>query len=361
MEQTITFTPWRSIKAGVVTLEDRPLSFTESRESPCATCSTSPCCTHLPVHNFRVATFADLSHAGYLLNFDRIRLGVTQGGDWSVYYVQPCQFLDRGDFTCTVHNTPEQPQICQNYNPYSCWYRKALTSSTTEDFVLLDRSRLSWLTDHTVFDEMRNVVAMPHWDDMRAAIDELGDEPGTPAEPPLADPAYDAWAALVASGEPLDAAGEAPEKLTYTDNQDPCTGCSAPCCSTLEFAQGMPILRSTIDYYRFCLGFPGVELSITDTGWNLVIKTTCRHLDNGQCSVYGQPERPLECRYYDAWKCTYRIEFGQPRPAGAVRVRLEHFDALTECLAFDNDGAVLSLPTVTELRSHVEERWRERV
>jgi hypothetical protein len=59
---------------------------------------------------------------------------------------------------------------------------------------------------------------------------------------------------------------------------------------------------------RICLGFPGPDAEIGDDGWSLFISTTCRHLDEAnRCSVFGQPEDPLPCDYYDAWTCTYRL------------------------------------------------------
>jgi hypothetical protein len=115
---------------------------------------------------------------------------------------------------------------------------------------------------------------------------------------------------------------------------------------------------SSLDYYRFVLGFPGVELAIADDVWSIVVKTRCRHLEGNRCAVYGRPERPLICNYYDAWKCTYRINFGLPRPAGFLRVRLEQINAVTECFGFDQYGAISQFPPTEAIRQHIEEGWR---
>jgi hypothetical protein len=358
VDQPVSFRPWGSISAGVVERASEALTFEEALSSPCRTCTTSPCCTHLPIHNFRVGTVGDLSYAAYLLNFDHIRLGVSRAGDWSVYYVHPCRFLDTDRFTCTVHDTDLQPEICRNYNPYHCWYKKSLTASTTEDFVLLDRARLEFLTAHVTFDDLRNVVGMPDWDELVVALDGISDDdPWATSEVPIADPVYDEWERVVFGGS-VPAANAAP--LDFAADNDPCGGCSAPCCETLVFPQGLPATKSAIDFYRFCLGFPGVELSISDAGWSLVVKTRCRHLVAGRCSIFGQPERPLFCRYYDAWKCTYRVEFGEARPADSVRARLDDLPAVTECFSVDAYGTIVGTAAVGEIRARIEQSWRDR-
>ncbi|WP_182377081.1 hypothetical protein [Nocardioides sp. WS12] len=358
MTQAPVFIPWRSIAAGVVDPSARTLSYGEALESPCATCSTSPCCTHLPVHTFSVSTVGDLSYAAYLLNFDRIRLGVTRVGEWSVYYVNPCRFLDTERMACTVHATDKQPNICQNYSPYQCWYKRSMTKSVTEDFVFVDRARLDFITERVQFDEARNVIGIPDWDELVNALASVSDEvPWDEATPVPSDHAYERWQAEVVGAEDPTPAHR--RLLPFADNPSPCSTCSAPCCETLEFAQGFPTTKSSLDFFQFCLGFPGVELSVSDAGWSLAIKTTCRHLTDGRCGVYGQPERPLFCRYYDAWKCTYRDKYLQPRPTASVRVRLDELSALTECIVVDENGKIATIAPVDDTRAQIEASWRK--
>src|SRR5437879_9821309 len=107
------------------------MDYRQAMESPCMSCPTSPCCTYLPLHKFRIQSLTELDHAVYLLNFDRIELGLSQEGDWSVYYQATCRFLDPDNFGCTIHDTPEQPHICVQYNPYQCWYKRVLGTSFT--------------------------------------------------------------------------------------------------------------------------------------------------------------------------------------------------------------------------------------
>lgn len=352
MEQAVAFTPWRSIRDGAVGVSERPLGAAEALESPCASCTSSPCCSHLPLHSFTVSTVADFSYVAYLLNFDRIRLGLAPTGEWSAYYVEPCRFLDRNDFSCTIHNTPEQPQICVSYNPHSCWYKRVLTTSVSEEFLLVDRSRYERLAELVEFNELRQLTDFPSWEVLMAEFAPLSDPPQVEANAPLPDLGWDAWTKVILQPTP-----EKPEAKVfgYTDNAAPCSDCSAPCCETLTFAQGIPNTRSALDYMRFSLGFPGIELTVADDGWWITVKSTCRHLVDGACSIYGQPERPLTCSYYDAWKCTYKREFAGPPPDDIVRVRHDTFMSLVSRIGFDEHGGVVHMPPVAELRSVVEQ------
>ena len=144
----MTGTPWNSIAEG---RQERrgagALTLLEARESPCATCATSPCCTHLPLTTFEVTNLLELDHAAYLLNFDHVELGISSSGEWSAYYAFPCRFLDRDTFGCTVHDTPQQPRICVHYNPYGCWYKRSFNGQDSPHFVRLDRSRFALLAE----------------------------------------------------------------------------------------------------------------------------------------------------------------------------------------------------------------------
>jgi hypothetical protein len=105
-------TPWNSIKESLVSQQTgQVLAHSDALASPCMSCDTAPCCTHLPLNTFKVTNLIELDHARYLLNFDRIELGISSSGSWSAYYAYPCRFLDRETFCCTVHDTETQPRI----------------------------------------------------------------------------------------------------------------------------------------------------------------------------------------------------------------------------------------------------------
>jgi hypothetical protein len=364
MKQEVIFTPWRSIRDGLVEATGSTSSYAESLATPCLTCSTAPCCTHLPIHTFHVGTLGDLNYAGYLLNFAHIRLGIGPSGEWSVYYAYPCRFLDQSSFSCSLHDTPEQPRVCVNYNPFGCWYRKGFTSADSAEIVLVDRARFSALTTILRFDEHQILVDAPDFDSVRRALAGVVDGPMPDTDPartiPQQDATFDGW---VADGQ----RDRGAEVLTgdigvinaaETGAHAPCDGCSAPCCDTLVFPHDVPTGATGLDWFRFCLGFPGIELSIGPMHWSLVVKSPCQHLRNGRCAVYGLPERPLQCRYFDEWKCSFRIEFGRERPPSTFRIRLEHYDALLSCFDLDGSGSVVAVSTYEDMRSHVEAHIR---
>jgi hypothetical protein len=80
------FVPWNSIVESLVDFGARRLRYLEGLASPCVTCRTAPCCTHLRVQTFRAGKLTELDLARYLLNFERIELELSPDSEWSVYY-----------------------------------------------------------------------------------------------------------------------------------------------------------------------------------------------------------------------------------------------------------------------------------
>ena len=332
------------------------MSFAEAMQSPCATCDTSPCCSFLPLHRFEVNDLTGLDHAVYLSNFEGIELGIAATGEWHVYYRYPCRYLSREDLGCTIHQQPEQPSICVHYNPYTCWYKRVLTPTTHPEFLRLDRRRLQVILDHIELDEQRHIVRVPNWDWLVETFADMPVEDVSFDDPPVADTVLEEWQ-LITLGEQPDRGYEV---LPYSDPvlQNPCTDCEAYCCQTLSFPLVTPSNMSNFDYMRFCLGFPGVELAVGESAWSLIVKTTCRHLSAGQCTIFGQAERPLVCRYYDALSCTYKVQFGTPRPSTHIRVRLEHLPLLVDTFRFSERGDIIHFPEVASIRERMEDAWR---
>lgn len=344
-------TPWNSIAESIVPSIERNFNYSESTKSPCASCSTSPCCTHLPLVTFNTANISELDYAIYLLNFPRIELGITHTGDWNVYYRYPCRFLSRNTFLCTIHNTPEQPHICERYNPYRCWYKRALTKSITTDYIRLDHRRLQHLIARINFNEYGDIVESPDW---QSLIDEIAANPlytlseaGIQPDEEISEDEYDVC--TVKSEE----SSTEQRVFTYGQLQNPCNDCNAYCCRSLYFFQCFPKDTNGMDYLKFCLGFPNVELGISDNGWYLIVKTICRHLQANRCTLFEKPERPMICKYYDEWKCSYKIQSDQSLDAGFFRVRLEQFQRILDCVEFDRNGIITFLPSTENLRNYI--------
>jgi hypothetical protein len=297
------------------------------------------------VYHLQVSNLVELDYASYLLNFRHIVLGLAATGEWAVYFRQPCRFLDLEDSTCTLHDSPEQPSICRHYNPYSCWYRKVLAGDVHEEFVLEDRARLAWITERLMFDDQRNLVATPEWADIVAAF------AGMPVEDVEHEPdphVGNGWRPVELTAEPTVVAAR---RWSDAVVNDPCTGCSAYCCSTLVFPAAVPNSAAQLDYLRFCLGFPGVELGVDEDSWNLVVHTSCRHFEGGRCGIYGEPSRPIRCSHYDALRCDYKVRFREPDPEAFLRVPLARFPALAEAFAFDETGQPVGVPGFADLHA----------
>jgi hypothetical protein len=338
--QQAAIEPWRDIAASIVPQAQDCRDHSAAMRSPCESCSTSPCCSFLPLGGFRVATLSDLDYAVYLLNFQRIELGLTPAGDWSVFYRHPCRYLDRSSFACTIHEKVEQPHICRRYNPYRCWYKTALTQSTSSAYLRIDRTRLRSLVTGIRFDAQGNIVESPDWAGLLEVLENVFDGPEDAAAEP-------------APRTPEPAKREAMPIYSFDQVREPCTGCAAYCCRVLIFPMERPADASGFDYLQFCLGFPGIRIGISDTQWAILVDTECRHLENNRCSIFGLPERPLACRYYDEWRCTYKLHFEQAESAGVLHVDLDQYRHLLGCLEFDCNGAVMQIPKVSELRKFV--------
>jgi hypothetical protein len=124
------------------------------------------------------------------------------------------------------------------------------------------------------------------------------------------------------------------------------------------FERGLPTDVNQLDFLRFSLGFPGVEVGITANSWNLLVHTTCRHLDGNRCSVFGTDERPIQCSNFDALNCAYRSDLGSPTPDSMVRVNRDQFSVVTDSLVFNDLGKIVAMPSLELVRDHLEEAER---
>ena len=275
------------------------LTYRQAREAPCLSCTTSPCCTHLLLGDFEIESLLDIDHGVYLLNFEGIMLGLRRDRRVDVYLHQSCGFLDVPSGLCTVHSTPLQPAVCAHYNAHSCGYRHRMTVEVDPDRPLLDRHRMAWLADRVVFDDNRRVTAVPDWEEMLEAFASMPMQRSL-ASPPEPDPIIEEWRSVVLSKKGSDTDARPIRQYRDREVSDPCTGCGAWCCKRLVFNRGLPGDSSQLEFLRYCLGFPGVEVGVAADSWAVIVHTTCRHLAGDRCSVFGTDERPLKCGYYDA-------------------------------------------------------------
>lgn len=340
-------------------MKNESLYFSEARQSPCQSCQGAPCCRLLQVQQLRVRSLTDLDLIGYYLNFDNISVTLSDDGVWTVFYRSHCRYLDPKNFRCKVHDQPQQPNICVNYNPYTCFYKKAHLAKTQEGGNLLwfDRTRFERLQHSLPFDEDRKLVEFPQWQELVTLFQDLPYKE-EPFVKPETDPVLADWKRSVLEGNGAQIS-ESPREFTFEEMQDPCRGCAAYCCTSLLFVHPLPGSYTDLDFFRYALGFEGVELGISDAQWTLIVRSRCRHLTpEGRCGVYGMPERPLTCRYYDAGKCTYRVGFGQPKPVGYMRLTYSDFELILDTYRFVEGGRISFGWNTEALREKLEEKWK---
>lgn len=337
------------------------LNQSEARQSPCKTCGSAPCCRLLQLESIEVRTIMDLDRISYYLNFDNLVVAVSAEGAWTVYYRYPCRHLDDDTSACRVHGKPEQPGICVHYNPYQCFYKRAERARHTPDesMVWVSQGRLAALLAQLSYDTDRNIVELPASGTLYSLLC------ASPYfDPPLVEVGEDrvmqAWkATALAPGTGQEIPVQRTQKR-FAELQDACAGCAAHCCKNLLFPRSLPTTFADLDFYRYCLGFPGIQLGISDSQWTLIVRSRCRKLDgNNRCSLYGRPERPLLCRYYDASHCSYKHRLGEERPAGYLRIGYPEYVMLLDTYRFDDAGVITHGWDVETLRRQVETNWRK--
>jgi hypothetical protein len=330
------------------------LTYKEARQSPCLSCTTSPCCNYLVLSDFKLETLMDIDYALYLLNFDGILIGLGRQGKAEVYFHQSCVYLDVPSGLCTVHSTSLQPAVCVHYNAHTCAYRSRMLIEVDPERPLVDRRRMAWFADQVVFDDERQLASVPDWDVVLEAFRAMPLE-RVPAPAPGPDPVIEEWRSIVLSQKRPEPGDRGLYHYSHPQVSDPCQGCEAWCCKTLVFNRGLPVTASQVEFLRYCLGFPGIEVGVADDSWAVIVHTTCRHLEGNRCSVFGTEERPLRCSYYDALSCSFRGHFGVPIPADIVRVNRQQFNVVLDSIVFDDLGRTMEIPPINILRERLEE------
>ena len=302
---------------------------------PCVDCATPACCHCALLYHFEVEDLPALDRARHALQFPGVELGLDAEGGWTVYYRMPCRGLDREPGLCRLHGTAERPRLCLDYDPYDCWYRHTWMKGASDRFFRIDAGRFAYLLPLIGFDNAQRIVRVPSWEQMLAEMPPIA-APGVTWEPDEVpeDPTYDRWAAAVRAG--ADAA------------EDPLDDGAAAACRVLSFSHGRPRDCAQLDYLGFLLCYPGLELSVTDQDWSVVLRSRCRNLSEGErCALLGGEERPLLCRSDHA-----------PRPERGLRLRRETLAVATAAVRFDAAGRVVHLPSQTDMRAAIETHWR---
>jgi hypothetical protein len=309
-----------------------------------------------------MAHLEDLDYARFLLGFDGIELVLLANGRWRVHFHAACRLLDAAH-RCTVHGTEAQPHICRDYDAYACSYRPLWVEGDETGAFRIDERRLAVLSAEIGFDRRRRIATLPSWEWMAETFAALGPAEVTPAGRGSTPTAGNAIAEAPPERGVADVPGGGTARpgargvgqgdgrhLRFLDPevQDPCATCAAWCCTRLVFPIPPPERLAQLDFVRFSLGFPGVEVAIDEDGWALVLATRCRHLRGTRCSLYGTPERPLHCSSFSALGCRYPESFGDGGPRDGVRLGFDQLEALLELATVE--GGSVRPPTVAALR-----------
>lgn len=311
------------------------LSFDQCLQSPCDTCS-APCCTFLPLHDFVMQTFDDVDYARYLLNFANIELAYVSGQTWRVHYVAPCSRLDKNGL-CTLHGTVQKPQVCLNYNARSCFYQPMFLQPENTNFMRFDAERFEVLSKLLTFSDQGQLLELPSTEDLISQLPPFVFHPFEQIDLPTTR--Y-----------------KGSQTYGFTDLQSQCEGCSAWCCQTLSFPFGGIHAASNLDYIWFCLGFPNVELCVTEDSMSIFVHTRCRNLlstTSGGCGVFGTSKRPLVCERYDGMSCAYKAQVGTEQSTSAVRVSVNDFAIFQEQFQLNGEGKVISQTPFTQIRDAI--------
>lgn len=202
--------------------------------SPCSSCRTSPCCTRLPLYRFQIETLSDFGWARRALEHPRIELGLYDSGWWMAYYLAPCRFLNPLDSKCMIHGSERQPQVCRDYSPVRCWYKRVFVDGRSPDFIRFDSRRFAALAEMVAFDTSSELSKTPSWEEMVAHFETI----------PL----------HAVPGDDFPIERYAPEQPR---------GLIVPVRT--------PRHRRDLSFVRFRLGFHGVRLGISADGWVAII------------------------------------------------------------------------------------------
>ena len=309
------------------------LSFAQAQQSPCDNCS-APCCGSLPLHSFTITNYAEVDYARYLLNFSGIELIFLYEKTWQVQLNQDCSRFDNG--RCTLHGTEEKPRICRKYSAYNCLYKPIFFQDENANFIRFNRERFDIWLNHLIFNEDRLIIGQPDIKELLPLLPEYKME----AKLPL----------------PRMGVRRRSERRGYFEFQNSCTNCSAWCCKSLSFPFDGIQSRANLDYLWFVLGFPGVEVGISEQGWTIIVHTQCHNLEKNEkgfgCKLFGHPDRPLQCQDYDETTCAYKSHYELERDyPHQLSLDLSGFHTLASLYGFTEAGELLDFPSYGQIVS----------
>ncbi|MBR58188.1 MAG: hypothetical protein CMH54_09220 [Myxococcales bacterium] len=314
-------------------------------EHPCQGC-VAPCCSTVTVFEMTPRTFRDVDYLGYILGFDRLELMWLPDGSVEVNYRALCRHLERSTGRCKVHDTPEQPDLCRDYDAKSCAYKPQFLGVPRSDSIRVSEARFAAVAALFSYDARGRIVKAPDSDAIRTIMvrSDSSHEKEESAE----------YGKTRSTVQVPDGSEGLQERSHEEARLSPCEGCSAPCCDVLLFRLPDPVDRAVVDFYSYISGFPGLEIASTPRGWVVQCFSRCRHLNRDQrCDLYGQKERPVHCQTYDAWSCRYVPTFLQGDEL-YTSIPVDQWAKVVGLFVFDESGQTVDPPDHQSISAQIK-------
>ena len=145
--------------------------------------------------------------------------------------------------------------------------------------------------------------------------------------------------------------------------ENPCFGCSAPCCRMLLIPHPTPSTYMDLDYIRYMVGFQSVKMILNRDGtWQVLVEQTCQLLDQktDRCTVHNTSRKPKTCVFFNPFRCWYKRNFTTPDPPDLIRIDMDAMEAILELVRFDDEGNILEIPTWETVHDLINSRSVEK-
>jgi len=139
---------------------------------------------------------------------------------------------------------------------------------------------------------------------------------------------------------------------------NPCQNCEAPCCKMLLIPYQTPNTFMDLDYIRYMLGFPGVNMILHKNGtWQVQIEENCNHLnlENNLCKLHDSPQKPKTCSFFNPHNCFYKRNFTGDHIRNIIKINAHSFGIIVNQIKFDELGNIISIPQQELIERIVQE------
>jgi hypothetical protein len=290
-------------------------------DSPCSSCYGSPCCTVVPLTGLRLDSRTDFINLALLACYRNIRLCLKTTGEWSVYLDSFCKYLDPETTKCRIHSKTNQSLICKSYDAQKCWYKPAFKNNQNEEAIFFDLNRLIFLEKYTDFLNKGRIHNEVNWDELVKYISDI----------PLQ--MNDRISGI---------------RKIHSDHLLSFKSCKAE--NVLFFPPfEKPSRNIHFELAIFRLGFPGINLAITDNYWSYVVSTEVEH-DNLEKikKEYFPSIKTDDCGF--SFNMLNKVKWFHSKIGDKwVVAELEHIRPLKGLMKYDYFGNITKIPSTMEI------------